>query len=311
MDLLRQFLVVFLARVNLTKKCFIKNRVLTVVKDHYDVYLSYPMRFELALTNTGTGNTIGFNYHYPLSAAIYKIIQVADSDYAAFLHDAGYGQGLKKFKLFTFSQLETPFRIKGDRLVMTTKEARLQVCFFLPQAAETFIKGLFLNRELQIADKHSKVTFLISQVESIAQMLPVVDAEGMVTTRLKPLSPLVTGKKNERGNYDYLLPRDAEFAYWLAHNLAAKWASFYDRSEGEAECLKRLISVNVELMQKPPQQRLITIKEATPEETKIKGATRFVLQTRMPKDVLELALGAGMGLYNAMGMGCMGILNGG
>jgi len=281
---------------------------LTVVKYQYDVYLSYPMRFELTLTNIADSNVIGFNYHYPLSAAIYKIIHSADSDYAAFLHEAGYGQGLKKFKLFTFSQLETPFKIKGDRLVMTTTEARLQVCFFLPLAAETFIKGLFQNRELQIADKYSKVTFLISQVAGIADMLPAADPEVMVTTRLKPLSPLVTGKKNERGNYDYLLPRDAEFPYWLAHNLAGKWASVYEKNDEQMECLKRSISVNVELMQKPPQQRLITIKEATPEETKIKGATRFVLQTRMPKEVLELALGAGMGLYNAMGMGCMDIL---
>lgn len=294
-------------QINVAKKCFVKNRVLTVVKDQYDVYLSYPMRFELSLINIDKGNIIGFNYHYPLSAAIYKIIQAADSGYAAFLHEAGYGEGLKKFKLFTFSQLETPFRIKGDRLVMATTEARLQVCFFLPRAAETFIKGLFRNRELQIADKHSKVTFLISQVEGIAETLPAADAEGMIETSFEPLSPLVVGRKNERGNYDYLLPEDKEFTYWLVHNLVEKWASVYGRNKEDIERLKSCISLKVELMQKPPQQRLITIKEASPEETKIRGAMRFGLWARMPKEVAELALGAGMGLYNAMGMGCVRI----
>ena len=51
------------------------------------------MRFQISLSAI-EGKTLPLNYAYPLSAAIYKIIQTADVDYAAFLHNAGYGNGL-------------------------------------------------------------------------------------------------------------------------------------------------------------------------------------------------------------------------
>ncbi len=67
------------------------------------------MRFNLRL-HTEKFSLVPFNYQYPLSAAIYKIIQSADHAFAAFLHDTGYGKGHKSFKLFTFSDIKTPFR---------------------------------------------------------------------------------------------------------------------------------------------------------------------------------------------------------
>jgi CRISPR/Cas system endoribonuclease Cas6 (RAMP superfamily) len=45
------------------------------------------MRFKLLL-HTSKGSLLPFNYQYPLSAAIYKIIQRADREFALFLHDA-------------------------------------------------------------------------------------------------------------------------------------------------------------------------------------------------------------------------------
>lgn len=39
------------------------------------------------------------NYQYPLSAAIYSVLKSADADYAAFLHNSGYGKGFKLFLL--------------------------------------------------------------------------------------------------------------------------------------------------------------------------------------------------------------------
>ncbi|MBD0280088.1 MAG: CRISPR-associated endoribonuclease Cas6, partial [Flavisolibacter sp.] len=65
------------------------------------------MRLKLTLHTNEKGALLPFNYQYPLSAAIYKIIQTADHEFAAFLHDQGYGEGHKSFKLFTFSDLRT------------------------------------------------------------------------------------------------------------------------------------------------------------------------------------------------------------
>ncbi|MBA2746777.1 MAG: CRISPR-associated endoribonuclease Cas6, partial [Flavisolibacter sp.] len=131
---------------------------------------------------------IPFNYQYPLSSAIYKIIQAADREFASFLHNTGYGEGHKSFKLFTFSDVRTPFDHRGDRMQLRTGEAELTICFYLPQAAETFIKGLFMNQHLEIADRASKTVFQIIGVESLPS-----GKEGKERVVLQPLSPIVVG----------------------------------------------------------------------------------------------------------------------
>lgn len=264
------------------------------------------MRFQLKLFRSCSSPAITLNYPYPLSAAIYRIIQTADADYSTFLHNAGYGKGLKRFKLFTFSELRTPFRIEGDRMVMLSHDASLQICFHLPVAAETFIRGLFLNRELEIADARSKVRFTIASVEAMADDLPAADARGFVHAVLQPLSPLVVGRKNERGHYDYLSPADADFGRWLVHNWVEKWATAYEADEATIAAVRDAVQVRTQLWSKGPQQRVIAIKQGTSEETKVKGFMKFGLEVEAPREMVELALGAGLGIYNAVGCGCVG-----
>ena len=126
------------------------------------------MRFRLALHTLENKSLLPFNYQYPLSAAIYKIIERADSAFSIFLHDQGYSTGNKTFKLFTFSDIQTPFVRHGDRMLLTTRNAELIVCFYMPLAAENFIKGLFINQQLEVADAKSKVVFSITGIESVA-----------------------------------------------------------------------------------------------------------------------------------------------
>src|SRR5438552_18978688 len=101
------------------------------------------MRFQLRLfaIDVGSSNELTLNYQYPLSSAIYKIIQRADDRFSAFLHDVGYGNKHQRFKLFTFSDISTPFKIAGDRMRLLTSSAELTICFHVPVAAENFIKG--------------------------------------------------------------------------------------------------------------------------------------------------------------------------
>lgn len=262
------------------------------------------MRFKLVLQTTHRPAFLPFNYQYPLSAAIYKIIQTADAGFASFLHDRGYGSNHKSFKLFTFSDIKTPFQKAGDRMQMLTSEAELILCFYMPQAAENFIKGLFLNQRLEIADHKSKTMFLVQQVES----LPYLTEESVNPVVMHPLSPIVAGKKNARGHYDYRSPEDADFAECLIHNWVEKYAAIYAMENEVAEEIKKAIQLKVKLFPHPPQQRLITIKGGTIEETKIRGYTRFRMEVKAPGELLQVALGAGLGLHNAQGMGCVGVV---
>lgn len=260
------------------------------------------MRIQLTIRTEKNGSIIPVNYQYPLSSAIYKIIQNADSAYSAFLHEKGYGKG---FKLFSFSDLETPFKIIGDRLLLLTDTARLTICFHLPRAAETFIKGLFMSQQIDIADKKNKTVFIVQNVEVINNGLENYKDEEFIESVLKPVSPIVCDLKNEKGENVYLSPEDDRYEEMIYKNWQEKVRSVLDKPE--ADYLMNDAFVRVLYLKKPPKSRLVTIKSDTIAETKIRGFSNFLIEIRGRKEVLEILLNAGVGRFNAQGMGCVEI----
>ncbi len=262
------------------------------------------MRFTLTLSTQNTYNSIlPINYQYPLSAAIYKIINRADEQYAAFLHSTGYQYNNKTFKFFTFSDLRTPFHVKGDRMMMNSNTANLTICFHIPDAAENFIKGLFMHQQLDIADKVSRVSFTVQQV--VAESTQILIDDNIL---VQPMSPVVVGRKNERGNYDYVSPEDADFPALITQNLLDKCAAEMEPNETELAELKKSIKIVPLFFSNAPRGRLLTIKAGTEAETKVRGYDKFRLRITAPKRVIEMALNGGIGMNNAMGMGCVGIV---
>lgn len=260
------------------------------------------MRFKLTLSYNRGDRILPINYQHPVSSAIYKIIAKGNGEYARFLHDEGYGKG---FKLFTFSDIKCPFEIKKDRLLLKKDEASLQVCFHIPEAMESFIRGLFESEQIHIADRHSRTTFTVGSVESLPSLLTAHRDTEVMRLHLYPLSPVVVGTPNEKGHYDYLDPQEPNFIHSLLHNWREKIATCY----GAATAAGALLLARVAATNKPFRSRLIWIKAGKPEETKIRGWINFELQVTAEKRFLELLLNSGAGLYNAQGMGCMDIKN--
>lgn len=262
------------------------------------------MKFHITLhLERASNNIIPINYQYPLSAAIYKIISKGDIEYANFLHQTGYGK--KGMKLFTFSQLNVPFKIKDDRLILLNDEVNLDVSFHLPEAMESFVKGLFQSEQIDIADKKSKASFTIKSVESIPNLLQSFKENEIVNIQLQPVSPLVVGTQNEKGNYDFLSPEAPLYTESLIYNWRTKIATCFD----EQTAIGALLMIEVFYSKNPPKSRLITIKADTPEQTKIRGWMNFELQATGEKRFMDLLLNAGCGVYNSMGMGCVEVIN--
>ncbi|MBN9351925.1 MAG: CRISPR-associated endoribonuclease Cas6 [Chitinophagaceae bacterium] len=263
------------------------------------------MRFLLTLETEKLPAILPVNYQYPLSSVIYKIIQKADEQFAAFLHETGYGKGNKKFKLFTFSDINTPFKMRGDRMLLLSDKAEVNICFYLPRTAENFIKGIFINQFIEIGDRASRVVFHISQIESIVEDLDDTVKKKII---LQPLSPIVAGIKNEKNIYTYLDPADKRYSANLIYNWLQKYKAITDADDDALEEMKGETELEILFFRNPPQSRLITIKAGNPEETKIRGFKKFRLQVKASGELLEIALGAGLGLYNAQGMGCVEIV---
>ena len=258
------------------------------------------MRLLLTLTNAKQNQFIPINYQYPLASAIYKVLQNADAEYSAFLHEKGYGKG---FKLFTFSDIKCPFKIEGDRLLLLSNKIEIIVCFHLAKAAETFIKGLFMSQVIPIADQKSKAHFTVAQVESLTSPLEHLE-NNETEIILKPLSPVVCGLKNEKGNYTFLSPEDDRYEEMLFVNWEEKCKAILGE---EAEEAMNNAFIQILFYPNLPKSRLITIKSGTPAETKIRGFNNFQIKIKGKKEAVQLILDSGIGLYNAQGMGCVEI----
>jgi CRISPR-associated endoribonuclease Cas6 len=254
------------------------------------------MRLKLHLQFTGPAS-LPINYQYPLSAAIYKIIQQADAMHSSFLHDSGYGKG---HKLFVFSDLKVPFAVQQDRLLLKGHTAELMLCFHMPKTSESFIEGLFLAQEFDVADQKSKVRFRVNSVEMLPDPLLEFEQNDFIKVDLFPISPVVAAVKASNGHYSFLSPEDVDFASSIQHNCLEKIKSAGLVGVDESE-----INISVVLLKNPPKSRLITIKANSPEETKIRAWQNFLLRIEAPKPVVNLLLNAGVGLYNAQGMGCV------
>lgn len=250
------------------------------------------MRFQITLSGHSHA-VIPVNYQYPLSAAIYRIIAKGDTEYASFLHDKGYGKG---FKLFTFSQISTPFEIKGDRLQLLKPELSFRVSFHLPQAMESFVKGLFQSEQVDIADKKSKAGFSVKSVESLPNPLQQYKENEIIRIQLKPISPVVAGLQNEKGMYDFLAPDDTRFAESLVYNWRSKISASYDNTTAAGT----LLMMETVPLNDLPKSRLIWIKADTPAQTKIRGWMNFGLNVTGERRFVELLMNAGAGVYNSV-----------
>lgn len=273
-----------------------KGRLLQKAKTNF-------VRLLLTLNGGREKQWIPVNYQYPLASAIYKILQNADAEYSAFLHETGYGKG---FKLFTFSDIKCPFKIDNDRLLLLSNKTEIIVCFQLPKAAETFIKGLFMSQQIDIADRKSKTSFTVEQVESLASPLDSFQRNEEVEILLRPLSPVVCGLKNDKGHYVFLSPEDTRFEEMLFVNWEEKCKSVFEK-----ETTGRIMAsafIQTAFYKNPPRSRLITIKANTDAETKIRGFNNFEINIKGKKEAVELLLNSGVGLYNAQGMGCVEVI---
>jgi len=256
------------------------------------------MRFKITLQAKESNCVIPINYQYPLSSALYKIIAKGNERYAEFLHNTGYGKG---FKFFTFSDIRCPFEINGDRLYLKKDKITLTVCFHVPEAMESFIKGLFASEKIDIADKKSKASFQVVSVESLPNPMASYKENEIIPIQLTPMSPIVAAIPNDKGHDDYLAPDSAQFVENLIYNWRSKIAACYD----EDTAISALVLLEIVPTKHTFKSRLITIKADTNEETKIRGGTNFNLKATAEKRFLELLLNGGAGLYNAQGMGCL------
>ena len=268
------------------------------------------MRFKLSLCPGQMPGIIPFNYQYPLSAVIYKKLAQANEKYAAFLHEKGYATNdySRHFKFFTFSNLQGKLLISNDSLKLQGNQVEFILACHMPAFAESFIKGFFADQKISIGDRSAQADFTVSQIEVMPVLFTKGDEQTVHSVKLKLISPIVVGRKNDRGNDDYLSPEDEDFIPLLKQNLAEKLAVAFDPEIANQETIHKSFTIKAGSLAKL-KSRLTTIKAGKDAETKVRGFLGFELEMEASGKVINMALDAGLGGMNAMGFGCVEISN--
>jgi CRISPR-associated endoribonuclease Cas6 len=233
------------------------------------------------------------DYQYYISAWIYKVLKAADEDFARFLHDKGYGNDPGKlYKLFCFSKLYfgKPIMWKDKGLFeVSVRELSLKISFDVPEAASTFIKGLFLQQEIYLGDKFNGLDLVISKVESLAE------PEFSETMQYKLETPWVVSYRPEgREQPRYLDPNESYFRELSVKHLVEKYKN---------TCNRDLSSGALEFLPDEKYKRAgFLIKNGTNSQTRVVGNI-FSFSLKAPVDVHRMLWNAGISEKSSSGFG--------
>lgn len=265
------------------------------------------MRFKITLrvNRKRFGNKIPINYQYEMSAAIYKILSSADTEFATWLHENGFQMDNgKQFKLFTFSRLQIPkngFTIlkQSNQLELKSQTVDFQISFMPENSTQTFIGGVFENRTFEIGRRDALVQF---EVESIELLPPPEFKETMVFNALSPIS---VSCHDEQGRDRYpQTPQEFKDAEWIRErllcNLIDKYSAFYGKEYSGEKFLKYMTLSE-------PKSSLISIKAGTREETRVRGFS-CQLALNAPPELQKIAYESGLGELNSQGFGCLEVM---
>jgi len=256
------------------------------------------MRFRLSLyiDNHVFENRLPINYQYELSAWIYKIISQGDEQYAQWLHQNGFSEKHRHFKLFVFSNLYSQgIKFEKDRLFFCSGKASFYLSLLPEKSTEACIKGVFKEQEFSLGDKYSRVQFRVQQVE----MIPPPDFSKNFV--FKTISPVVVSVGQEgRQHSVYLSPEEKNYGQLIINNLTEKYRLFYNKAfEGNTDFRFELLS--------PVRSKLILIKAGTEEETRVRGFL-FTFRLEADKELLKVMYEAGMGEKGSLGFGCVEVM---
>lgn len=256
------------------------------------------MRFRITLNRTTKQRMLPMDYQYYISAWIYRVLKNADKEFAAFLHDTGYGESdNKRYKLFCFSQLNIgkPKMWKEKKLFeLTNHEATLDISFDVPEAASNFIKGLFMQQEFYLGDKFNGIDFKVSKVET----LPKPMFTEIMNYSLK--SPWVVSYKPEgRKHAEYLKPEQEQFNVLSVKHLVEKFKN-----------TRKQIMQSEEIVFVPNtkyKRSGFKIKNGTENETRVVGNV-FNFELKAPIEVHKMLWNAGVSEKSSSGFGWVEIL---
>jgi len=226
---------------------------------------------------------IPIQYNHILQAAIYNAIEPALAD---FLHEKGYDSGNRKFKLFTFSRLLGKFQILKDKnTIKFTEDIKLVVSSPVEEFCQSIANGMLTKGRIKLGNSYVEVEkMLVKKFE--------IEKERAVLRTLSPIVVYSTLLRGDGRKYTcYYQPGEPDYDTLVENNLRKKYQAFYREEDPPGKVkVRRLGKGNMSLVYY--------------KKTIIKGFTGKIVLFG-PKELLQLAVDAGLGSKNSQGFGCL------
>lgn len=244
---------------------------------HLFIILAVPERLELPI-----------HYNYLLQAAIYNAV---DPDLADFLHNKGYQSGCRYFKLFAFSRLNGKFKLdRRKNTIAFFDDVTLIVSSPVSDFCQSIANGLLTKGQIRLGSSCAEVKSVTVQQFTVAE-------EKVMLRTLSPVVVYSTLFRADGRKYTcYFQPGDPDYDSLVENNLRKKYRAFYGQDAPPGEVKVR----NTGLM----KMNILNYKE-----TIIKGYSGRMELTG-PKELLQIAVDAGMGSKNSQGFGCVEVVGG-
>jgi len=228
-------------------------------------------------------------YNHILQGFLYN--NLSDRDYRRFLHEEGYQIHNRKFKLFTFSRLEGPFKIdKHLKTITFYSPFRLIVSSavdeFITDLAETLIRAEFLTLGRNVI-----------QVSGITVQKEPEFTDKMQVKMLSPMVAYSTIEENGRRLTQYFSPWTPQFSELARANLRKKHQLIYGSAPASDSFL---IYPNGNREQE--FYRIISFKG-----NPVKAWAGICWLVGSP-DLIKVAYDTGLGSKNSQGFGCFEVV---
>jgi CRISPR-associated endoribonuclease Cas6 len=229
-------------------------------------------------------NLLYYDYQYGLASMLYSKLATSNIELANETHSK------KGFKFYTFSNLILEDRIPGKN-GLNFRTAHFLISSPDPEFIRSFAEGLLLEPEFFLGNNEDRVNFVIERIE----ILPLIHFSD--TCIFRTLSPiyLKTLRKQDGKLVEFdLYPKDSKFYENLHKNLVARYEEFYG-----SKIDKDFFEV-------------INVSSFKPKRIKIENNYRrcslMDLCLSATPEVLQFAYDAGLGEKNAMGFGCVDVM---
>lgn len=237
---------------------------------------------QLCLEFQGDGLCLPLSYRQYVQAMIYHVLRQEDS-YSTALHDGGEMYDGRRFKLFTFGQLEGQYAVQNrqirffDRVTLEIRSIRNDLLLRL-------LREFYVGRRIRLKDN------LLTVVKCVLLNRRIFAREITIYTK----SPIVAYITERDGKTTFFSPSEEMFYSLVVTNAHRKWQSFY----GTADDLTIT-----------PVENAVWRKQVTQfKDTRITAWNgRFRLSGS--EEMLNFLYHTGLGAKNSQGFGMFELLN--